>query len=204
MVEKFSSKKIVSSFSKTHFPKLVFLTKRVVKATGFNYSAMTCHGCKTFFRRYVARGDPLHCPREGRCDVTKGFPDEKLLFEPDLLCYSTRRKKAQFSDENLAQKYFGGWELNSPPSITKRWSCQWAVNACAHPCNPHFNSFLSGNIEDFRWFKFFFFSYFREAEQLQVVQVQQMSICLNEPCQLASHQIWSLRETINERKLYVC
>ncbi|KAJ8013174.1 hypothetical protein DPEC_G00050540 [Dallia pectoralis] len=40
-------------------------------ATGYHFHAMTCEGCKGFFRRSVKRPTEFQCPRQGVCVITK-------------------------------------------------------------------------------------------------------------------------------------
>ncbi|KAM4643967.1 vitamin D3 receptor [Amazona ochrocephala] len=41
------------------------------KATGFHFNAMTCEGCKGFFRRSMKRKAVFTCPFNGDCKITK-------------------------------------------------------------------------------------------------------------------------------------
>ncbi|KAM8976350.1 vitamin D3 receptor [Pelodytes ibericus] len=41
------------------------------KATGFHFNAMTCEGCKGFFRRSMKRKAVFTCPFNGDCRITK-------------------------------------------------------------------------------------------------------------------------------------
>uniref|UniRef100_A0A4W4GSK2 Vitamin D receptor n=1 Tax=Electrophorus electricus TaxID=8005 RepID=A0A4W4GSK2_ELEEL len=41
------------------------------KATGFHFNAMTCEGCKGFFRRSMKRKASFTCPFSGNCTITK-------------------------------------------------------------------------------------------------------------------------------------
>ncbi|XP_034052239.1 vitamin D3 receptor A isoform X2 [Gymnodraco acuticeps] len=41
------------------------------KATGFHFNAMTCEGCKGFFRRSMKRKASFTCPFNGTCTITK-------------------------------------------------------------------------------------------------------------------------------------
>ncbi|XP_063300863.1 vitamin D3 receptor [Pelobates fuscus] len=41
------------------------------KATGFHFNAMTCEGCKGFFRRSMKRKANFTCPFNGDCRITK-------------------------------------------------------------------------------------------------------------------------------------
>ncbi|XP_023682596.1 vitamin D3 receptor A-like isoform X1 [Paramormyrops kingsleyae] len=41
------------------------------KATGFHFNAMTCEGCKGFFRRSMKRKANFTCPFSGSCKITK-------------------------------------------------------------------------------------------------------------------------------------
>ncbi|XP_061419478.1 vitamin D3 receptor B-like [Lethenteron reissneri] len=41
------------------------------KATGYHFNAMTCEGCKGFFRRSMKRSASFTCPFEGKCNITK-------------------------------------------------------------------------------------------------------------------------------------
>ncbi|XP_067832867.1 vitamin D3 receptor B-like [Heptranchias perlo] len=41
------------------------------KATGFHFNAMTCEGCKGFFRRSMKKSANFTCPFNGNCSITK-------------------------------------------------------------------------------------------------------------------------------------
>ncbi|XP_051865304.1 vitamin D3 receptor-like [Pristis pectinata] len=41
------------------------------KATGFHFNAMTCEGCKGFFRRSMKKKANFTCPFNGSCSITK-------------------------------------------------------------------------------------------------------------------------------------
>uniref|UniRef100_A0A8U8CFT1 Vitamin D receptor n=1 Tax=Geospiza parvula TaxID=87175 RepID=A0A8U8CFT1_GEOPR len=41
------------------------------RATGFHFNAMTCEGCKGFFRRSMKRKAMFTCPFSGECHITK-------------------------------------------------------------------------------------------------------------------------------------
>ncbi|XP_060677151.1 vitamin D3 receptor B-like isoform X1 [Hemiscyllium ocellatum] len=41
------------------------------KATGFHFNAMTCEGCKGFFRRSMKKKANFTCPFNGNCSITK-------------------------------------------------------------------------------------------------------------------------------------
>lgn len=41
------------------------------RATGYHFNAMTCEGCKGFFRRAMKRSIHLNCPFQGSCVITK-------------------------------------------------------------------------------------------------------------------------------------
>lgn len=41
------------------------------RATGFHFNAMTCEGCKGFFRRSMKRKALFTCPFNGDCRITK-------------------------------------------------------------------------------------------------------------------------------------
>nr|XP_020448896.1 vitamin D3 receptor B-like [Monopterus albus] len=41
------------------------------RATGFHFNAMTCEGCKGFFRRSMKRKATFTCPFNGSCTITK-------------------------------------------------------------------------------------------------------------------------------------
>ncbi|TNN59293.1 Nuclear receptor subfamily 1 group I member 3 [Liparis tanakae] len=40
-------------------------------ANGFHFNALTCEGCKAFFRRAIKRSTPPRCRLLGECDVNK-------------------------------------------------------------------------------------------------------------------------------------
>ncbi|CAF1587876.1 unnamed protein product [Adineta ricciae] len=39
-------------------------------ALGYNFDAISCESCKSFFRRNALRDPPLECPRDGSCNIT--------------------------------------------------------------------------------------------------------------------------------------
>lgn len=41
------------------------------KATGYHFNALTCEGCKGFFRRSMKNGKNFTCPYTGNCTITK-------------------------------------------------------------------------------------------------------------------------------------
>uniref|UniRef100_A0A8C3WRL1 Nuclear receptor subfamily 1 group I member 3 n=1 Tax=Catagonus wagneri TaxID=51154 RepID=A0A8C3WRL1_9CETA len=41
------------------------------RATGYHFHALTCEGCKGFFRRTVSKSTSLNCPFAGSCKVNK-------------------------------------------------------------------------------------------------------------------------------------
>uniref|UniRef100_A0A673TXF2 Nuclear receptor subfamily 1 group I member 3 n=1 Tax=Suricata suricatta TaxID=37032 RepID=A0A673TXF2_SURSU len=41
------------------------------RATGYHFHALTCEGCKGFFRRTVTKSTVLMCPFAGSCEVNK-------------------------------------------------------------------------------------------------------------------------------------
>ncbi|XP_062960275.1 nuclear receptor subfamily 1 group I member 3 isoform X5 [Cynocephalus volans] len=41
------------------------------RATGYHFHALTCEGCKGFFRRTVGKSTSLTCPFAGSCEVSK-------------------------------------------------------------------------------------------------------------------------------------
>uniref|UniRef100_A0A8D2JH51 Nuclear receptor subfamily 1 group I member 3 n=1 Tax=Sciurus vulgaris TaxID=55149 RepID=A0A8D2JH51_SCIVU len=43
------------------------------RATGYHFHALTCEGCKGFFRRTVSKSTSLTCPFAGSCEVSKAL-----------------------------------------------------------------------------------------------------------------------------------
>ncbi|KAM5160132.1 nuclear receptor subfamily 1 group I member 3 isoform 6-T6 [Callospermophilus lateralis] len=41
------------------------------RATGYHFHALTCEGCKGFFRRAVSKSTDLTCPFAGSCEISK-------------------------------------------------------------------------------------------------------------------------------------
>uniref|UniRef100_A0A3B5BIS8 Nuclear receptor subfamily 1, group I, member 2 n=1 Tax=Stegastes partitus TaxID=144197 RepID=A0A3B5BIS8_9TELE len=41
------------------------------RAKGYHFNALTCEGCKGFFRRAIQRSSQLHCPLLSKCIITK-------------------------------------------------------------------------------------------------------------------------------------
>ncbi|CAF2659225.1 unnamed protein product [Rotaria sp. Silwood2] len=39
-------------------------------ALGYNFDAISCESCKSFFRRNALKDPPLECPRQGLCEIT--------------------------------------------------------------------------------------------------------------------------------------
>uniref|UniRef100_A0A3Q3XIQ9 Nuclear receptor domain-containing protein n=1 Tax=Mola mola TaxID=94237 RepID=A0A3Q3XIQ9_MOLML len=40
-------------------------------ARGYHFNALTCEGCKSFFRRAIKRTTQLRCPFLNKCSITK-------------------------------------------------------------------------------------------------------------------------------------
>uniref|UniRef100_A0A3Q3X4N7 Uncharacterized protein n=1 Tax=Mola mola TaxID=94237 RepID=A0A3Q3X4N7_MOLML len=81
------------------------------KATGFHFNAMTCEGCKGFFRRSMKRKASFTCPFNGSCTITKdnrrhcqcgyGFP----FFNCDMRWrYFCACKRFILTDEEVQRK----------------------------------------------------------------------------------------------------
>uniref|UniRef100_A0A3B3S7I6 Nuclear receptor subfamily 1 group I member 2 n=1 Tax=Paramormyrops kingsleyae TaxID=1676925 RepID=A0A3B3S7I6_9TELE len=74
------------------------------QATGYHFNALTCEGCKGFFRRAMKRPASFSCPFRGNCVITKSNRRQ---------CQACRLKKCQsigmlkeliMSDEELEQR----------------------------------------------------------------------------------------------------
>nr|XP_043871754.1 nuclear receptor subfamily 1 group I member 2 isoform X2 [Solea senegalensis] len=85
------------------------------QARGFHFNALTCEGCKGFFRRAIQRSMQLHCPFMNNCAITKnnrrscqacrfnkcqsiGMRRDMVMSERDVLERRMRIKKRKMFD----------------------------------------------------------------------------------------------------------
>ncbi|KAI3356326.1 hypothetical protein L3Q82_017548, partial [Scortum barcoo] len=84
-------------------------------AKGYHFNALTCEGCKGFFRRAIKRSTQLHCPFLNKCNITKnnrrscqacrfrkcqaiGMRKEMVMSEKEVLERRIRIKKKKMLD----------------------------------------------------------------------------------------------------------
>ncbi|XP_070770398.1 nuclear receptor subfamily 1 group I member 2 isoform X2 [Enoplosus armatus] len=84
-------------------------------AKGYHFNALTCEGCKGFFRRAIKRTSPLCCPFLNKCSITKnnrrscqacrfrkcqaiGMRKEMVMSEKEVLERRVRIKKKKMLD----------------------------------------------------------------------------------------------------------
>ncbi|XP_040005236.1 nuclear receptor subfamily 1 group I member 2 isoform X6 [Xiphias gladius] len=84
-------------------------------AKGYHFNALTCEGCKGFFRRAIKRSTQLHCPFLNKCIITKnnrrscqacrfrkcqaiGMRKEMVMSEKEVLERRIRIKKKKMLD----------------------------------------------------------------------------------------------------------
>ncbi|XP_044072736.1 nuclear receptor subfamily 1 group I member 2 isoform X3 [Siniperca chuatsi] len=84
-------------------------------AKGYHFNALTCEGCKGFFRRAIKRTTQLHCPFLNKCSITKnnrrscqacrfrkcqaiGMRKEMVMSEKEVLERRIRIKKKKMLD----------------------------------------------------------------------------------------------------------
>ncbi|KAM9346821.1 nuclear receptor subfamily 1 group I member 2 [Symphorus nematophorus] len=84
-------------------------------AKGYHFNALTCEGCKGFFRRTIKRSTQLHCPFLNKCSITKnnrrscqacrfrkcqdiGMRKEMVMSEKEVLERRIRIKKKKMLD----------------------------------------------------------------------------------------------------------
>ncbi|XP_050926773.1 nuclear receptor subfamily 1 group I member 2 isoform X2 [Lates calcarifer] len=87
-------------------------------AKGYHFNALTCEGCKGFFRRAIKRSTPLRCPFLNKCIITKnnrrscqacrfrkcqaiGMRKEMVMSEEEVLERRIRIKKKKMLDASI-------------------------------------------------------------------------------------------------------
>ncbi|UJR37041.1 hypothetical protein I4U23_029746 [Adineta vaga] len=98
-------------------------------ALGYNFDAISCESCKSFFRRNALRDPPLECPRNGLCEITfesrrqcsacrlfkclqNGMRRDRLLVAEQKAV--RRRKKSEDFNVNVGSSFLFPDELVSP------------------------------------------------------------------------------------------
>ncbi|CAF3516543.1 unnamed protein product [Adineta steineri] len=98
-------------------------------ALGYNFDAISCESCKSFFRRNALKDPPLKCPQQGSCEITfesrrhcsacrlvkclkNGMRRERLLVAEQKAV--KRRKKQDNFNMNLDTNFLYPNELISP------------------------------------------------------------------------------------------
>ncbi|XP_041365312.1 ecdysone receptor-like [Gigantopelta aegis] len=102
------------------------------RASGYHYNALSCEGCKGFFRRSVTRGASYNCKYGGNCEMDMwmrrkcqacrlrrcrevGMKEECLLSDEQCKARDARRKaKARTPSSSSGPK------SNGPPSISSK------------------------------------------------------------------------------------
>uniref|UniRef100_A0A7N4P3Z4 Nuclear receptor subfamily 1 group I member 3 n=1 Tax=Sarcophilus harrisii TaxID=9305 RepID=A0A7N4P3Z4_SARHA len=74
------------------------------RATGYHFHALTCEGCKGFFRRTVKKGIGLTCPFEQCCEVNKNQRRHCPACRLQKCLDAGMRKDMVLSAEALAQR----------------------------------------------------------------------------------------------------
>lgn len=100
------------------------------RASGYHYNALSCEGCKGFFRRSITRGASYHCKYGGNCEMDMwmrrkcqacrlrrcrevGMKEECLLSEEQCKARDVRRKQKSTKSKKLS-------ESNSPESVVSK------------------------------------------------------------------------------------
>ncbi|XP_020787562.1 nuclear receptor subfamily 1 group I member 2 isoform X2 [Boleophthalmus pectinirostris] len=93
------------------------------QAKGYHFNALTCEGCKGFFRRAIKRSTPLHCSFLNKCKITKnnrracqacrfqkcqaiGMRKEMVMSEEEVLerRIKIKRRKMQTASSQLSDQ----------------------------------------------------------------------------------------------------
>ncbi|XP_074044257.1 nuclear receptor subfamily 1 group I member 3 isoform X2 [Macrotis lagotis] len=74
------------------------------RATGYHFHALTCEGCKGFFRRTIKKGTGLTCPFEQCCEVSKNQRRHCPACRLQKCLNAGMRKDMILSAEALAQR----------------------------------------------------------------------------------------------------
>ncbi|XP_029436408.1 nuclear receptor subfamily 1 group I member 3 isoform X2 [Rhinatrema bivittatum] len=74
------------------------------KATGYHFHAMTCEGCKGFFRRSISKGIRFSCPFAQNCTITKAKRRQCQACRLQKCLDAGMRKDMIMSDEALMMR----------------------------------------------------------------------------------------------------
>ncbi|XP_015243076.1 PREDICTED: bile acid receptor-like [Cyprinodon variegatus] len=143
------------------------------KASGYHYNALTCEGCKGFFRRSVTKKAVYHCKSGGSCEMDMymrrkcqdcrlrkcravGMLAEYMLADP--LCYPLQdpdpqllpHNQQQYLPANMPFPFYGSSTSPSPSSLASPSQLchppyQYSSHCVEGPCDPSQES-LSGEL----------------------------------------------------------
>ncbi|XP_045169068.1 ecdysone receptor-like isoform X2 [Mercenaria mercenaria] len=102
------------------------------RASGYHYNALSCEGCKGFFRRSITRGASYHCKYGGNCEMDMwmrrkcqacrlrrcrevGMKQECLLSEEQCKARDVRRKQKSTKVKKISES------TNSPESLSEKF-----------------------------------------------------------------------------------
>ncbi|XP_060603528.1 ecdysone receptor-like isoform X1 [Ruditapes philippinarum] len=102
------------------------------RASGYHYNALSCEGCKGFFRRSITRGASYHCKYGGNCEMDMwmrrkcqacrlrrcrevGMKEECLLSEEQCKARDVRRKQKSTKVKKNSES------VNSPESVVDKY-----------------------------------------------------------------------------------
>ncbi|XP_069034928.1 nuclear receptor subfamily 1 group I member 2 isoform X1 [Lepisosteus oculatus] len=74
------------------------------KATGYHFNAMTCEGCKGFFRRAMKRRTQFSCPFQNSCVITKNNRRQCQACRLRICLEAGMRKELIMSDAAVEQR----------------------------------------------------------------------------------------------------
>ncbi|KAJ8314271.1 hypothetical protein KUTeg_008832 [Tegillarca granosa] len=95
------------------------------RASGYHYNALSCEGCKGFFRRSITRGATYYCKYGGHCEMDMWM--RRLLSDEQCKARDARRKAKQRTTpkpqpvvenktESNSQDLFSDFHYDKPPS----------------------------------------------------------------------------------------
>ncbi|KYO34138.1 nuclear receptor subfamily 1 group I member 3 isoform X1 [Alligator mississippiensis] len=108
------------------------------RATGFHFHAMTCEGCKGFFRRSMSKGVHFTCPFTRSCTITKAKRRQCQACRLQKCLAAGMRKDMILSEEALQARRALRWQRRQerePAGLTAEQEQLIAILIEAHTCN---------------------------------------------------------------------
>ncbi|VDO72116.1 unnamed protein product [Heligmosomoides polygyrus] len=108
------------------------------KASGYHYNALTCEGCKGFFRRSITRRAVYYCKFGQSCDIDMymrrkcqhcrlekcmriGMRSERMLVIPEEQCRLKREEATMARSMTSRLKPANSFPESRPPPTRSHW-----------------------------------------------------------------------------------